>query len=175
MDDIQCVESAENGDEVSATNNLFPQILNHIHNLVIRDVNHFSVNLVIISHHPNFGVTGNNKTATLVRTIRSNTDSYTIHKLSSRDLRSFLISISSGEDYATLKTIFTEAFRGDTKFPETAESGRATIAPSITFSMNDTQLNFRENLTNLNASFNVAQPYLPMSILKITPPTKLPA
>ena len=165
IDDLQCVDS-EDGDQVSKSNTFLPEILNHIQNLVIRDCNHFSINLVLISHHPNFGVSGNNKSATLVRTIRSNMDSYTIYKLSSRDLRLFLTSISSGDDYLTLKTIFTEAFQGDTKFPENDENGRATMAPSLTFSMHDTKLNFRENLCNLNADYNVIQPYLPMSLLK---------
>lgn len=171
LDDIQVVQQDEDDSEIPLKNSLFPEVLNHIHALMIRDCNHLSINLVIITHHPNFGISGNNKCATLVRTIRSNIDSYTIHKLSSRDLRSFLTSISSGEDYSCLKDIFTEAFRGDTKFAESSEGGRSTISPSITFSMNDTKLNFREHLTNLNINYVTTQPYLPMSILKHTPPT----
>jgi hypothetical protein len=121
---------------------------------------------VLISHHPNFGISGNNKSAQLVRTIKANIDSYTVFKQGSRELRSFLSSISSGEDYTELKKMFSEAFRADSKFPEMTESGRVTIAPSITFSVNDSQLNFRENISNLNANFRSSQPFLPMSVMK---------
>ena len=62
--------------------------------------------------------------------------------------------------------MFSEAFRADSKFPEMTESGRVTIAPSITFSVNDSQLNFRENISNLNANFRSSQPFLPMSVMK---------
>lgn len=165
IDDLQYVK-AEDSEDAGTQNSFYPQVLNHIQNLVIRECNHLSINLVLISHHPNFGISGNNKSAQLVRTIKANIDSYTVFKQGSRELRSFLSSISSGEDYTELKKMFSEAFRADSKFPEMTESGRVTIAPSITFSVNDSQLNFRENISNLNANFRSSQPFLPMSVMK---------
>ena len=78
------------------------------------------------------------------------------------------MSISSGDDYLRLKNIFSEVFRTDSKFPESDDHGRTTIAPSVTFSVHDNQLNYRENITNLNADHDSFQPVLPLSVLKMS-------
>ena len=47
IDDLQFVK-AEDSEDAGTQNSFYPQVLNHIQNLVIRECNHLSINLVLI-------------------------------------------------------------------------------------------------------------------------------
>ena len=173
MDDIQ-IGSASQGKELSGESKDKKKqlrILQTISQIFSYLSNHLSLNALIIAHDITLSSGSGGKSADYVRLIKSNINFWLLFPLSTREIRSLLISYSSGIEYGAIRNIINTALQPKHTSDDPYTSDRVSISPCLGFffpnAASDKQvLNFIEN--PLNAIFQDNSPLLPIATLSHT-------
>jgi len=95
----------DKNESVKKKSNNFVRILEFIESLCLEKCHHYHINLIIVSQ-TNLVSSGNTYVSQLYRSIRTNLDGFVLYQQNISDVRRFLMSLGTGENYRLLKEIY---------------------------------------------------------------------
>ena len=144
------------------TQRQYIQTLCFLENLFLEYSHHFKIPCIVTSQFPLTNM-GNSTTSRIVRALQANIDVFVMFKSNLRDLRNFLRSFATSEEFQQLKRLAIEVLEedqvddpGDTRY----------FKNSICFSFNNaTSINYRIRTNLFNLDNPQLRPFLPQTII----------
>ena len=172
LDDVQ-IGSQSQGKELSGESKdkkKHLRVLQMISQIFSYMSNHLSLNVLVIGHDINLSGSGG-RSGDYVRLIRSNINFWLLFPLSTREIRSLLVSYTTGTEYSAIRDLISTALQPNHTVDDPYTSERVSITPCLGFffpnAASDRQvLNWLEN--PLNAIFQDNSPLLPLATLSHT-------